>query len=198
MLNLTDQLKLFFRYTLFLNYGYIWCQHGYLQMKWLRRILYRIRATFSKNVQQNWSRCKVKSADILQFSDCRLPFSNASHCFLSQVLFFVSMFTPAHSFVLSASQPSPLWKRCVRSESSHIAWQIGFLLRQYTARKLEELGIELGYQHLCSVCLAIPFSPSFLQPDDRLLRKPNEGYMGKYRVYLKRSHLVYKKNLYPS
>lgn len=118
--------------------------------------------SFLRMFDRNWSRCKVKSADILQFSDCRLAFSNAFHCFLSQVLFFVSMFTPAHSFVLSASQPSPLWKRCVRSESSHIPRSIGFLL------KLEELGIELGYQHLCSLCLAIPFSPSFLQPDDRL------------------------------
>lgn len=51
MLSLTLQLQRFFRYT-FLNYGHIWCQHGYLQMKWLRRILYRIRAIFSKNVRQ--------------------------------------------------------------------------------------------------------------------------------------------------
>ena len=110
-------------------------------MKWLRRILYRIRATFSKNV---WHLDDLMEPDIYRCKEiCRhTPVHRMSPC-ISQLMpivscpmfSFFSKFKPPHRFVLSApaSRPSPLWKRCVTSQSSHIARQIGFLVCLYTA-----------------------------------------------------------------
>jgi len=64
------------------------------------------------------SRDPNKSAGILQSSKCRCCISSSRPLFLVPCSVFFH-FMPDTRFVLSASQPSPLWKKCVTRHSPY-------------------------------------------------------------------------------